>query len=210
MLQLPLFRLLAPAAQPERPGTHHLLLSDAPALPTTHRPPPTCARAPTRDSALQQASGSHILVDQNYPEGEDRLIIIKGRGDSTTRAASMIRELILGEPGSATGIIQKVRARVCACVHACMGAWVRVCARATARRCWATHARRAPGTRAATLRAVHVGAVADDAVPQDGRRPRHRARRRGDQGPAAQVPRDHPGACRARAALCCVGGLRVR
>lgn len=58
--------------------------------------------------SLQQSSGSHIMVDQNFPEGQDRMVIIKGQRESVTRAASMITELIAGEPGSASAIISKV------------------------------------------------------------------------------------------------------
>lgn len=58
--------------------------------------------------SLQQSSGSHIMVDQNYPEGQDRMVIIKGQRDNVERAAAMINELIAGEPGSASAIIAKV------------------------------------------------------------------------------------------------------
>lgn len=58
--------------------------------------------------SLQQSSGAHILVDQNYPEGQDRMVIIKGQRENVTRASAMINELIAGEPGSASAIISKV------------------------------------------------------------------------------------------------------
>lgn len=58
--------------------------------------------------ALQQASQAHIVVDQNYPEGHPRKVIVSGRQDAVERAEKMIRELITGEPGSAQAIIQKV------------------------------------------------------------------------------------------------------
>jgi hypothetical protein len=48
------------------------------------------------------------MVDQNYPEGQDRMVIIKGQRDNVERAAAMINELIAGEPGSASAIIAKV------------------------------------------------------------------------------------------------------
>lgn len=48
------------------------------------------------------------MVDQNFPEGQDRMVIIKGQRDSVERAAAMINELIAGEPGSASAIIAKV------------------------------------------------------------------------------------------------------
>lgn len=60
--------------------------------------------------ALQQASQAHIVVDQNYPEGQPRKVIVSGRADAVDRAEKMIRELITGEPGSAQAIIQKVSA----------------------------------------------------------------------------------------------------
>jgi len=66
--------------------------------------------------SLQQSSGAHILVDQNYPEGADRMVIIKGPRENATRAAAMINELIAGEPGSASAIISKV------------GEWLEQCA----------------------------------------------------------------------------------
>ena len=58
--------------------------------------------------ALQQASQAHIVVDQNFPEGEMRKVNITGRLDSVERASKMVEELISGEPGSAQAIIQKV------------------------------------------------------------------------------------------------------
>ncbi len=59
--------------------------------------------------ALQQASMAHIVVDQNFPEGQPRIVNIKGRSDAVERATKMVQELIQGEPGSAQAIIQKVR-----------------------------------------------------------------------------------------------------
>lgn len=59
--------------------------------------------------ALQQASQAHIVVDQNYPEGQPRRVNISGRQDAVERAVKMVQELISGEPGSAQSIIQKVR-----------------------------------------------------------------------------------------------------
>lgn len=58
--------------------------------------------------ALQQASQAHIVVDQNYPEGQPRRVNISGRPDAVDRATKMVTELIAGEPGSAQAIIQKV------------------------------------------------------------------------------------------------------
>ncbi|KAF6259844.1 hypothetical protein COO60DRAFT_964922 [Scenedesmus sp. NREL 46B-D3] len=58
--------------------------------------------------SLQGGSGAHILVDQNYPEGADsRVVVIKGRPDSVQRATAMVKELISGEPGTASQIIAK-------------------------------------------------------------------------------------------------------
>lgn len=57
--------------------------------------------------SLQSASEAHIVVDQNYPEGVPRKVIISGRPDSVERAVKMVTELIQGEPGSAQAIIQK-------------------------------------------------------------------------------------------------------
>ena len=58
--------------------------------------------------ALQSASEAHITVDQNYPEGVPRKILIQGKPDACKRAAMMVSELINGEPGSAQAIIQRV------------------------------------------------------------------------------------------------------
>ena len=58
--------------------------------------------------ALQQASQAYIVVDQNFPEGHPRKVNISGRADAVERASRMVTELIQGEPGSATAIIQKV------------------------------------------------------------------------------------------------------
>ncbi|KAF8058921.1 FUBP3 [Scenedesmus sp. PABB004] len=60
--------------------------------------------------SLQAASGAHILVDQNFPEGHDRAVIITGPAEGVDRAAQMIEELIHGEPGTASQIICKARA----------------------------------------------------------------------------------------------------
>lgn len=57
---------------------------------------------------LQQASGAHILINQDFPEGVPRQITISGRRDSVDRAASMIAELIHGDPASAQAVAQKV------------------------------------------------------------------------------------------------------
>lgn len=58
--------------------------------------------------SLQQASGAHIMVDQNFPEGVDRQIQVSGKPDSVDRAEKMVIELINGEPGSAQSVVQKV------------------------------------------------------------------------------------------------------
>lgn len=70
--------------------------------------------------ALQQASMAHIVVDQNFPEGQNRVVNIKGRTDAVERATKMVLELIQGEPGSAQAIIQKVRNNcLCLCPGCC-------------------------------------------------------------------------------------------
>lgn len=66
--------------------------------------------------ALQQASQAHIVVDQNFPEGQPRRVNISGRPDSVERAVKMVTELISGEPGSAQSIIQKVEVRLPLCM----------------------------------------------------------------------------------------------
>jgi hypothetical protein len=38
-----------------------------------------------------------------------RVVVIKGRPDSVTRATAMVKDLISGEPGTASQIIAKVR-----------------------------------------------------------------------------------------------------
>jgi far upstream element-binding protein len=58
--------------------------------------------------SLQQASQAHIVVDQNFPEGQPRRVNISGRPEAVERAVKMVSELISGEPGSAQSIIQKV------------------------------------------------------------------------------------------------------
>ena len=79
--------------------------------------------------ALQQASQAHIVVDQNYPEGQPRRVNISGRPDAVDRASKMITELIAGEPGSAQAIIQKARpGGALARVPVCIGAAARGCA----------------------------------------------------------------------------------
>jgi hypothetical protein len=90
------------------------------ATPTPERPPLRLPFASPR--SLQQSSNSHIMVDQNFPEGADRMVIIKGQRDSVDRAAAMINELIAGEPGSASAIIAKVCVAVCrGCEGCCEG-----------------------------------------------------------------------------------------
>lgn len=57
--------------------------------------------------ALQQASGAHIVVDQNFPDGVPRKVNVSGVPDAVDRAVRMVTELINGEPGSAQAVIQK-------------------------------------------------------------------------------------------------------
>ena len=59
--------------------------------------------------ALQSASQANIVVNQSFPDGVPRKVIITGRSEAVDRAAKMVTELIAGEPGSAQAIIQKVR-----------------------------------------------------------------------------------------------------
>ena len=49
-----------------------------------------------------------LLFLQNFPEGEPRKVTITGKADSVARAAAMVEELIRGEPGSASAVVQKV------------------------------------------------------------------------------------------------------
>ncbi|EFJ40988.1 subunit of circadian RNA-binding protein [Volvox carteri f. nagariensis] len=57
---------------------------------------------------LQQASGAHILVNQDFPEGVPRQIIITGAQDAVQRATSMVSELINGSNHTNTqAIIQR-------------------------------------------------------------------------------------------------------
>lgn len=58
--------------------------------------------------ALQSASGAHITINQNVPEGQPRMIEISGPSEPVQRARLMIEELIRSEPGSAQAIIQRV------------------------------------------------------------------------------------------------------
>ena len=58
--------------------------------------------------ALQQASNAHIVVDQNYPEGQPRKVKVSGNREAVSTAVKMVTELIQGEPGSAQEIIQRV------------------------------------------------------------------------------------------------------
>ena len=60
-------------------------------------------------------------MDQNYPEGQPRKIIVQGRPDACKKASVMIRELINGEPGSAQAIIQRVCQEVCRASASCSG-----------------------------------------------------------------------------------------
>lgn len=58
---------------------------------------------------LQGASGAYILVNQNFPEGEDRLVTITGNQDAVNRASNMVRDLIANDQVSVQSVIQKVR-----------------------------------------------------------------------------------------------------
>nr|ADI46928.1 CRB1m [Volvox carteri f. nagariensis] len=56
---------------------------------------------------LQQASGAHILVNQDFPDGVPRQIVITGAQDAVQRATSMVSELIQGDQGNTQSIIQR-------------------------------------------------------------------------------------------------------
>ncbi|KAI8463291.1 MAG: kinase-like domain-containing protein [Monoraphidium minutum] len=43
---------------------------------------------------LQGASGAYILVNQNFPDGEDRVVTVSGTADAVERASNMIKGLI--------------------------------------------------------------------------------------------------------------------
>jgi rRNA processing protein Krr1/Pno1 len=58
---------------------------------------------------LQAASGAYILVNQNFPEGQDRVITVSGSIEATERASNMIRDLIANDQVSVQAVIQKVR-----------------------------------------------------------------------------------------------------
>jgi far upstream element-binding protein len=49
---------------------------------------------------LQQQSGAHITIDQNFPEGVPRKITVSGTADSVPRALQMIRALVEGGPSA--------------------------------------------------------------------------------------------------------------
>lgn len=59
--------------------------------------------------SLQAASGAKIVVEQNFPEGVPRKVKISGKPDVVDLAVKMVTELISGEPGSAIGVINKVK-----------------------------------------------------------------------------------------------------
>lgn len=62
--------------------------------------------------ALQTASGAHISIDQNFPEGSNRKVHIQGNKEAVERGLKMVTELIEGGPGSANDVIQKVIQKV--------------------------------------------------------------------------------------------------
>jgi len=57
-------------------------------------------RAGETIKGLQQQSGAHITIDQNFPEGAPRQITVSGSADSVPRAMQMIRSLIEGGPSA--------------------------------------------------------------------------------------------------------------
>nr|BBC28431.1 C1, subunit of the circadian RNA-binding protein CHLAMY1 [Yamagishiella unicocca] len=56
---------------------------------------------------LQQASGAHILVNQDFPDGIPRQITITGTQDSVDRAINMVSELISGDHANTQAVIQR-------------------------------------------------------------------------------------------------------
>nr|BBC28455.1 C1, subunit of the circadian RNA-binding protein CHLAMY1 [Yamagishiella unicocca] len=56
---------------------------------------------------LQQASGAHILVNQDFPDGVPRQITITGTHDAVERAISMVSELISGDHANTQAVIQR-------------------------------------------------------------------------------------------------------
>ena len=63
-------------------------------------PPPLVGRVIGRGGetirALQQASLAHISLDQAFPPGVPRLVLVRGPPDAVARAAAMVSELIAG------------------------------------------------------------------------------------------------------------------
>jgi len=67
---------------------------------------------------LQQQSGAHITIDQNFPDGVNRKVTVSGTADAVPRAIQMIRSLIEGGPSAVTvpggpEVIIKIDQRVC-------------------------------------------------------------------------------------------------
>eukprot|EP01025_Chloroclados_australasicus_P044410 TRINITY_DN4816_c0_g1_i12.p1 TRINITY_DN4816_c0_g1~~TRINITY_DN4816_c0_g1_i12.p1 ORF type:complete len:338 (-),score=54.64 TRINITY_DN4816_c0_g1_i12:337-1350(-) len=57
--------------------------------------------------ALQQASGAKIVVNQEFPDGVPREVLITGKIDAVSRAETMVNELISGESLSVQQVIMK-------------------------------------------------------------------------------------------------------
>jgi far upstream element-binding protein len=51
---------------------------------------------------LQQQSGAHITIDQNFPEGHPRKITVSGTPEAVKRSLAMIAQLIEGGPAAIT------------------------------------------------------------------------------------------------------------
>jgi rRNA processing protein Krr1/Pno1 len=58
---------------------------------------------------LQAASGAYILVNQNFPEGHDRVVTITGTAEAVERAGNMVRDIVANEQTSVQSVIQQVR-----------------------------------------------------------------------------------------------------
>ncbi|PNH04564.1 Far upstream element-binding protein 3 [Tetrabaena socialis] len=56
---------------------------------------------------LQQASGAHILVNQDFPDGVPRQITVSGSQDAVERASNMVAELIAGDHANTQAVIQR-------------------------------------------------------------------------------------------------------
>lgn len=56
---------------------------------------------------LQGASGAYILVNQQFPAGQDRMVTVTGTQEAVDRASNMVRDLIADDKVSVQSVIQK-------------------------------------------------------------------------------------------------------